>query len=416
MNLYTPGDGLFETHVTWKDIEKDMQRELHTSAFFGPKRTAKNIADGIGSVSRIVLIDPDWQNADKQLPAKFIVKILTQLLMARLIAEAGAGSDFDSIFEELQRTLHNGEVTVYNHLISYGHKDFPIPKIYFMKKFSESNSVKGYIIMEYLDLKTMKIYNSVTVNSVKEVLAAIAIMEAMSLKFTPEEKKELTRSFEQFHKVLFKEDLLVNAMRTLRTFGDDKLCEKVEKMEEILSDITDPVKFDQLPEILGMQRVLCHGNLSSANMLWKQNGSKLTLAAMIDFQAAHMGSPATDIATMLIFCLSGKERQKHWEELLEHFHVQLKREIGDMNMPFNLEQLKEAYRQYFPFAATSYLPFIAPVVEAMSRDSNEQQKKEHLGVLLEKTERLLDDTIHYYEHYKRKAMMPRITVVISDHY
>ncbi|VDN20638.1 unnamed protein product [Cylicostephanus goldi] len=198
MKLYTPGNGLFETHVTWEDIEKDMQRELHTSASFGPKKSARNIADGI---------------------------ILTQLLMAKLTAEMGIGSDFNTVFEELQKTLHNGEVSVYNHLINYGHENFPIPKvkffatiifhfndcvrqIYFMKKFSESNPVKGYIIMEYLEnFKTMKIYNNVTVKAVKEVLAAIAIMEAMSLKFTPEEKEELTRSFEQFHKVLFKEDV-----------------------------------------------------------------------------------------------------------------------------------------------------------------------------------------------------------------
>ncbi|KHJ77163.1 hypothetical protein OESDEN_23217 [Oesophagostomum dentatum] len=46
MNLYTPGKGLFDTHVTWDDIEEDMQRELDTVASFGPNKTAKNIGDG----------------------------------------------------------------------------------------------------------------------------------------------------------------------------------------------------------------------------------------------------------------------------------------------------------------------------------------------------------------------------------
>ncbi|VDM69659.1 unnamed protein product [Strongylus vulgaris] len=75
MNLYTPGNGLFETHVTWEDIEQDMQRELKTKAIFGPNKTAKNIGDGIGFMSRVVLIEPDWQNQDKQLPKQFIVKV-----------------------------------------------------------------------------------------------------------------------------------------------------------------------------------------------------------------------------------------------------------------------------------------------------------------------------------------------------
>ncbi|CAJ0588406.1 unnamed protein product [Cylicocyclus nassatus] len=413
MNLYTPGNGLFETHVTWEDIEEDMQRELHTKAFFGPNKTAENIADGIGFMSRIVLINPDWQNADKQLPAKFIVKILTQLLLAKLTAEMGVTSDFRVKFDEPQKMLHNGEVSVYSHLIEYGHENFPIPKIYFMRKFSKSNPVKGYIIMEYLEnVKTMKIYNNITVDSVKQVFAAIAILEAMSLQFTPEEKKEFTRPhFEMFHGMFYNEDLLHNCMKSLRTFGNGRLHDKVEKMEGILHDVMDPVVVDQLADNLGMQRVLCHGDLSMANMLWRQNGTEdLTLAAMIDFQAAHMGCPVTDVAAMLILCLSGKDRRKHWEEVLEHLHVNLRKEIGeDMKMPFSLEQLKEAYRLYFPFAGASFLPFIVPIFEIMSKDANEEQKKEYLDALLEKTECILDDTIFYYERNKKKALVRKIS-------
>ncbi|VDK51569.1 unnamed protein product [Cylicostephanus goldi] len=84
MNLYTPGKGLFGTRVTWNDIEEDMLRELHTYAFFGPNKTAENIGDGKGFMSRIVLVDPNWQFKDKDLPNRFIVKILTQLAMRTL--------------------------------------------------------------------------------------------------------------------------------------------------------------------------------------------------------------------------------------------------------------------------------------------------------------------------------------------
>lgn len=46
MNLYTPADGLFGTHVTWADVEEDVQNALDTDAFFGPNKCAKNIGEG----------------------------------------------------------------------------------------------------------------------------------------------------------------------------------------------------------------------------------------------------------------------------------------------------------------------------------------------------------------------------------
>ncbi|XGW15238.1 hypothetical protein V3C99_001042 [Haemonchus contortus] len=46
MNLYTTAGGLFGTHVTWSDIEEDMQRELDTNASFGPNKSAKDIGEG----------------------------------------------------------------------------------------------------------------------------------------------------------------------------------------------------------------------------------------------------------------------------------------------------------------------------------------------------------------------------------
>lgn len=52
LNLYTPAGGLYDTHVTWEDIEEDMKRELKTKASFGPNRTAKDIGDGKVSTVR----------------------------------------------------------------------------------------------------------------------------------------------------------------------------------------------------------------------------------------------------------------------------------------------------------------------------------------------------------------------------
>lgn len=46
MNLFMPGEGISETHVTWHDIETSMQHEFQTKATLGPNRSAKDIGDG----------------------------------------------------------------------------------------------------------------------------------------------------------------------------------------------------------------------------------------------------------------------------------------------------------------------------------------------------------------------------------
>ncbi|ETN70321.1 hypothetical protein NECAME_14850 [Necator americanus] len=155
MNLYTAAGGLFDTHVTWEDIEEDMQRELDTVASFGPNKTAKNIGEGNGFMSIIVLVDADWQHVDRDLPDKFIVKIPTTLAIQRFAAEAEKEKNLDSSF--ITHEFLTG--------IEQQQK-----KIFYMRKFSEHNPVKGYIIMKYMDnIKPIHIYENVRTEDIKEV-------------------------------------------------------------------------------------------------------------------------------------------------------------------------------------------------------------------------------------------------------
>ncbi|EPB72377.1 hypothetical protein ANCCEY_08535 [Ancylostoma ceylanicum] len=402
MNLYTPAGGLFGTHVTWDDIEEDMQRELDTVAIFGPNKTAKNIGEGNGFMSRIVLIDPDWQHKDKELPEKFIVKILTQLAMQKFTSDIAKENKIDNQFnspefmaaiEVHQKRLHNVEVTVYEHLLKLPQGKIPMAKIYYMKKFSESNPVKGYMIMEYLeDLKPVHIYNHVTPNAVKEILRAKAVIEAMSLRFTPEEKKlfsenALSELFGEF----FKKDIVADMMKMFREFGDGKLTERADKMEKIIPDLMDFKWADRLADELGMQRVLCHGDLWSMNILWRPKGD----------DTAHLGCPAEDLVRVFSACLSGKDRQQHWEELVEVFYGYLEEEVGDMKMPYTLEQLKEAYRRFMPTGAFMIVPMIGPMFDILCKSPDEEQRKKSLDIVMEKIECLLDDLLYYHERNTR---------------
>ncbi|CAJ0588418.1 unnamed protein product [Cylicocyclus nassatus] len=423
MNLYTLGNGLFGTHVTWEDIEEDMQRELDTLAIFGPNKTVKNVGDGRGFMSKIALIQPDWQYKDKDLPENFVVKIVSQLSMIEITEEMSSKKNTKNIFdseqmrmaiEQQQKRIHNTEVTVYKHLMKHPGR-VPITKIYYMKKFSKYNPVKGYIIMEYVEnIKPLHIYENVPPKSLKKVLRAKAALEAISLNFTEDEKNEFThRPFAELFGPIFTKETVETMIDGMRGFGTEETTKKLEKMKEVLMEFMNFEWADQLADELGMQRVLCHGDLWSTNMLWKENGNDVNMAAMIDFQAtknrllvllskteiqtAHMGCPANDLIRLFSACLSGKDRQEHWEQLVEEFYGYLEEEVGDKPMPYTLEQLKEACRKFMPLGTFMIVTTIAPMYEALYHNPDERQKKRSMDLVTEKTECLLDDLLKYHE-------------------
>ncbi|EYB85008.1 hypothetical protein Y032_0306g1997 [Ancylostoma ceylanicum] len=401
MNLYTPAGGICGTHVTWDDVEEVMQRELGTTAAFGPGKTASNISEAKGFISRIVLIDPDWQHKDKELPQKFIVKIVTQLALQQIAdttkkMNVDLSEEFLTVMESYLKRLHNTEVTVYSHLLKLPEGKMPLAKIYYMKKFSESNPVKGYIIMEYLDnIKPVYIYENVTPKAITEILRAKAVMEAMSLRFTPEEKQQFNeKHFNGFFGNFFTKETMGAIVAMFRQLGDSKMAEKADELEKILPDLMDLPWADQLADEIGMQRVLCHGDLWLMNILWRPDGFT---AALIDYQNAHMGCPANDLVRLFTTSLSGKDRQQHWEELVEEFYGYLKEEAVGLEMPYTLDQIKESYRRFLPMGAFMSLPMAGHIFEIISKNPDEEEKRKYLDILMEKIVCLLDDILHYHK-------------------
>lgn len=155
-----------------------------------------------------------------------------------------------------------------------------------------------------------------------------------------------------------------------------------------------------------MKRVLCHGDLWSTNLLWHEKNGKQSVAAVIDFQVksilrfsiqllqtAHLGNPAGDISRLLTTNLSGADRKAHEEELLEVFYGYLKEELGDLPVPYTLEQLKEAYKRYQPIAGFLVVPMLGALFEQHLNNMNEEDKKKANDVLEEKMEVLIKDVL-----------------------
>nr|CDJ80250.1 Uncharacterised kinase D1044.1 domain containing protein [Haemonchus contortus] len=150
-----------------------------------------------------------------------------------------------------------------------------------------------------------------------------------------------------------------------------------------------------------MERVLCHGDLWSMNTLWRLKENGLSLAALIDYQAAHFGCAGTDFVRLFVTCLSGKHRRAHWEELLEVFYGYLLEELGGSEVPYTLEQLKESYRRFFPIGGFIALTLMGTLFESLFKYSDEGLRQKCLETVCEKIDFVLDDIFHYHDRNTR---------------
>ncbi|VDO14748.1 unnamed protein product [Haemonchus placei] len=80
---------VFLLHMTWPDVSDNS-----AAVEIMP------LIEAVGFMSKILLIEPDWQHKDKELPDKFVAKILTQLAMQKLTAEVAEQKKIKNVFSD----------------------------------------------------------------------------------------------------------------------------------------------------------------------------------------------------------------------------------------------------------------------------------------------------------------------------
>ncbi|VDL73801.1 unnamed protein product [Nippostrongylus brasiliensis] len=234
-HLFVPGDGLCTTYVTWNDLEEDMQRSLKTSARFGPNKSFNDIGDGKGFASKILLINPDWQSQQEDLPEQFVAKtkdvrlqIVTMLAIEQLNSKNGDQDGTEgkgkSNTTELEHMLsterflkrgHNVEIAAYKLLAKIPEGKIKIPQIYSTKPFTDNNPVKGYILMEYCkDVEGAQMHRNIAPENLKPALKYLAVVTANSLNASQEERKEF---HETMHKNALESDYLLQVVVSIDT-------------------------------------------------------------------------------------------------------------------------------------------------------------------------------------------------------
>ncbi|WKY12386.1 hypothetical protein Q1695_003736 [Nippostrongylus brasiliensis] len=408
-HLFVPGDGLCGTHVTWDDLEKSLQHSLNTRSQLGPNKSLKDFGDGKRLSPKLILVRADWQPERDELPQEFLVKIATQLPVDQIKSKED-GEENDKKENSAEQLLENEallkrscnvEITVYEQLAKIPNGKIKIPKIYASKKFTESNPTKGFIIMEHLrGVGKPRTLINYTPKQLKQVLRFIAIATANSLNASSEEREVFPKTpFKDIWSSGYVIEMWKKNLVELRSWGYGKFKGETERLEEIASELFDLNLADGLAEECGMTRVLCHGDLRPANVLWRLNDEEdLRFCTIIDYQRAHYGCTATDFVRLFSTALSGTDRRNHWEELLEVFYQYLQEEVGDKPMPYTLQQLKDAYCKFFPTGAALILPFFRLVYET----NKHHLTHDPINQVIEKTECLLSDIFYYHERFGKQ--------------
>ncbi|VDO56971.1 unnamed protein product [Haemonchus placei] len=344
MSLFTPADGILRTNTHWDDLQESIFKAFGPDAKFGPNKDVKDIGSGRGFMSRMCLVSPDWITKTDGAPEKFIVKICSQLPM---------------------QECHGLDETGY---------------------FSSDDFAKAFE------------------NDVKRPLKAIAKLEAAATKFSEEEKEHFEKNpFDDLFEKFFNKQSIDALFTMMRSLGSSRLDDKIDQLEKIVPEIIDIDHIKNVTTSLGMKKVLCHGDLWSTNLIWRKGEKDLELAAVVDFQTAHFGLPTTDITRVLCACMSGKDRRDNWESLLEKFYSYLEVEMEKHDMPYTLDQLKEAYRQYFPLGAFLIVPMIGPLFQVVNTSNDVEYKAKVEEAIFEKVECLLEDICEFHRENKQRS-------------
>ncbi|KAF1752400.1 hypothetical protein GCK72_018955 [Caenorhabditis remanei] len=375
MSLYKLADGILETHVTWRDVEEKLQKKFGTKAAFGEKKTARNISDLKGFMSKIALIEPNWQNIenDKILPNKFAVKISSQLpfleysKVLKITDENGYDDQKLTFLGKILREAHNREVETYKLLERFNHPDVPYTKIYAMKSFSDESDLKGYILMKYIpDIHITSMSEHISADDLIPVIRGVATFAALGHNLSDSEKQFVLgpEFLEYYFNTFLDPTSLESTFEHLRVAFSFLESSETDKLFKIYRHYIQNVnKFTRISDLVGLPLIFNHGDLWQSNILYKtENRGKLKLKAIIDWQALSLLPPGFDMARLFMGSLSPEDRRQRTSELLMIYHETFTQSLG-MEL-FSHQEIIDSYNLHFPLMSLMVLPGLTPFLDA----------------------------------------------------
>ncbi|VDM26658.1 unnamed protein product [Toxocara canis] len=160
--------------------------------------------------------------------------------------------------------------------------------------------------------------------------------------------------------------------------------------------------------LLGIPPVIVHGDLWNANLIWKKHNGKRTLAAIIDWQMAHPGCAAEDIARIICCALTSKDRREHWRDILEYYYRKLGEKMRkEPPLSFNQVSVNNHLRSRFfirvyPLTMCIISSAFGPLMRLDIQMKCPDRVDELTAAMHEKACHLLEDGLNYYSKNAEK--------------
>lgn len=410
-SILEDGDGLVHTHVTLEDVNLVIRQQMKTESQLTLDSKMEVIGDGNGFSSCVILITCNWSTPSENLPKKIVLKIISFFHIKSLVENAEKEGLFDfkeedkekmsALFETAIQKMHNQELEFYR-VLSHGDSEkLLIPKLFFSNKFDEFNKTKGFIGMEYIEGTTIRhTFENCSIDEIQPVLKVVAYIQALTFSSSESDIKKIENNsvyIETMKQMMGAEGMKGIFMHTKRQ-NPERFGSLVDRVEELSAKILDFDRAFNLNKFVGISKnVFVHGDLWSANILWTtgENGD-ISARKVLDYQLTRTGNPAEDLVRFICSTLSGADRREHLETILEQFYGYFKEAMGDGEVPYTFEQLKQSFKMFFPVGGLAILALFGPAVDMKLKFFDEEIAERYREVVSEKVECLLEDVEKYY--------------------
>uniref|UniRef100_A0A914Q6L7 CHK kinase-like domain-containing protein n=1 Tax=Panagrolaimus davidi TaxID=227884 RepID=A0A914Q6L7_9BILA len=247
-------------------------------------------------------------------------------------------------------SVHEFECNFYNNLAPI--LDVPVPKV-FKTVLKSPENIEGCLHMEDLTLrgKTLTLYDNINITQVKHLIRLLAHMHMNILCIDEKE----------WHgKYLKNQTTMATVMDMLKPMTESflKKCKNSDRFKPLLDRCQ---KMSESKEFLlhlltenykSAKPVIEHGDLHPGNIMWSidENGDvQNSVAAFVDWQTIHEGSPMSDLSRILTFCCDGGTRRQIEGYAIQFYLECLTKEFGGdaSKVPYTAEGLQRAYNMAF---------------------------------------------------------------------
>ncbi|VDD87476.1 unnamed protein product [Enterobius vermicularis] len=407
---------ILNSTVSVQFVEEKFMRMLNTTSRFGENVEVTTLGVGEGFLSIVARLRPNWIPQEENLPQSFIVKIPSVTACEKLIrgnnlmkAYDEENISLDSIITWLNSFIHeahNAEVAFYK-MVQECKIAISVPKMYFGESFTDASS-QGLLAFEDVGDKaaTIPIYQTLTIDEVKQVLSEIAVLHAYSMR-NPNCFCLGNLSVAEVILHLAPTVGYVEQLKLFRRSNIETVAPICDELLDYYEDVWNPELMKTVHIDYGIPPVLVHGDLWVSNVLWIEEQNHRRMVSIIDWQFIHPGCGVEDVARFIGGAMSAKERRSSLEILLLFYYQELEKNFGQA-LPFLFGDLKEAFERIYAFSLFLYTTQIGTFTQMQVNKASPVQRKKYIENITEKAIGLVEDILHYAKKNREWRLKNRI--------